>query len=301
MTLLNLVWEVNFITLLQSFESSITTMFMTFMTLCGEEYIPIVIVAMYYYWIDKEKGKNLGLTILTTLYLTPMIKGFVTRKRPYFTHSEIKCLKKPNDEGEMFDLTMQGYSFPSMHAAVSMSFYGKLITYLKSNIYKILLVILIFLIGLSRNYLGVHYPTDVICGWALGLIVISLVGLLLKKIKNKKIIYLIIFLLGIAGVFITRDYEYYSALGMISGFLLGLMFEEKFVNFKMPNKKLKGLLRVIGALVIFALFKIIFDKIIFMIVQDTSLLFLYLTSIKYAICTFTLFGLYPLLFKTKKN
>ena len=91
-----------------------------------------------------------------------------------------------------------GYSFPSGHSMVSFAFYG-LIIYLiyKSKLNKYLKVLLIILfsliilnIGLSRIYLGVHYATDVIGGFALGLLcLIVFIELIYKKhiVKSKLI------------------------------------------------------------------------------------------------------------------
>lgn len=70
-----------------------------------------------------------------------------------------------------------GYSFPSGHSFSILVIYGMLIflcrRYIKdkriANLVTVLLSCLIFLIGFSRIYLGVHYPTDVLGGWSLGI------------------------------------------------------------------------------------------------------------------------------------
>ena len=71
-----------------------------------------------------------------------------------------------------------GFSFPSGHAMIAMSFYG-MATYLvvrnkKWSIKKIsiwiLTIVFIALMGFSRIYLGVHWPTDVIAGFGAGFI-----------------------------------------------------------------------------------------------------------------------------------
>lgn len=90
-------------------------------------------------------------------------------------------------------ITESGYSYPSGHAMVSMSYFGYLIYLIyksnKSKTMKIFLIILlsimIILIGFSRIYLGVHYLSDIIGGFLLSYIYLSLYIKLSNKIINK--------------------------------------------------------------------------------------------------------------------
>lgn len=72
-----------------------------------------------------------------------------------------------------------GYSFPSGHANGGLIFYVFLAFLIRralvpknhedlANLVTVVFSILIFLIGVSRIYLGVHYPTDILAGWCLG-------------------------------------------------------------------------------------------------------------------------------------
>jgi undecaprenyl-diphosphatase len=86
-----------------------------------------------------------------------------------------------------------GYAFPSGHSVTSMAFYGMLLFLVqtrmedrkKANALSVVLILLIALIGPSRIYLGVHYPTDVLAGWAEGIFVATAVYMLASKFVPK--------------------------------------------------------------------------------------------------------------------
>lgn len=95
-------------------------------------------------------------------------------------------------------LELSSYSFPSAHAMISLIFYGGLsyfiFTTIKSKllalVFSLVSVFLIFLIGFSRVYLGVHYPSDILAGylsgsfWLISSIILERTFLLSKIFKQ---------------------------------------------------------------------------------------------------------------------
>ena len=99
---------------------------------------------------------------------------------------------RPRPDQAMFLIEQGGWSFPSGHSITSMFFYGMTIWLIRRNvtdprladILTVLLAIPMVLIGVSRVYLGVHYPTDVLAGWCLGVLVIAAMAEIIKRTSN---------------------------------------------------------------------------------------------------------------------
>jgi undecaprenyl-diphosphatase len=98
----------------------------------------------------------MALTGAAGLLVYKLIKKRAVRERPYITHSAIECASAPLDR----------YSFPSGHTLHAVSFTVLLASYLPE--WTGPLAVLTLLIALSRVILGLHYPTDVAAGAALG-------------------------------------------------------------------------------------------------------------------------------------
>jgi undecaprenyl-diphosphatase len=99
---------------------------------------------------------QMALTGAAGLLVYKLIKKRAVRERPYITHSAIECASAPLDR----------YSFPSGHTLHAVSFTVLLASYLPE--WTGPLAVLTLLIALSRVILGLHYPTDVAAGAALG-------------------------------------------------------------------------------------------------------------------------------------
>ena len=154
-------------------------------TVLGNSGIVWVILSLLL--LVPEKTRKIGIMSLTALLVSLLINNMTLKKlfariRPYETIEGLTALiPKPWD-----------YSFPSGHTGSSFAsawvFYRKL-----PKRFGIPSLILAGLIGLSRLYLGVHYPTDVLFGAvggiASGFIAECLVNVLCRKIvkADKKI------------------------------------------------------------------------------------------------------------------
>ena len=112
---------------------------------------------------------------ISVTVINKIIKNLVRRERP----------------DQIYHLIKQGgYSFPSGHSITSMFEFGILIYLVRANVQNrkaanVLTVIIAVCIGLSRIYLGVHYPSDVLAGWALGIAVMMVVIEIADRLRSR--------------------------------------------------------------------------------------------------------------------
>jgi len=150
-------------------------------TFLGTHYFLIpanIILIAYFLFIRNHRWYSIKLPVVAIGGLTIMLllKQIFSRPRPLIP------LLEP----------ARGFSFPSGHAMMSSSFYGLLIFIVYENVRNpyvkwsliSFLVLLIFLIGLSRVYLRVHYASDVIAGFATGLIWVVVSVSVIRGIEN---------------------------------------------------------------------------------------------------------------------
>lgn len=288
-----LSWEPGVITFLQSHVTPLLQKFFEAITFFGDEYAMILIIGFLYWGYKKDLGKKVGLYFLMALMSTVVLGNIVMRRRPYFDHSEIRCLKPRSSKGDPYDIAIQGFSFPSGHAANSASTYAVLGANVGKKALKVVWFSIPILIGLSRIVLGVHYPTDILAGWAIAVLGIMLISC----IKNQYVIYLIIVLIGIVGCFFSKSADFFSSLGIAFGIIAGFIFEEKYVRFENTNKVFAMILRTLGGLVLFVLV----DKILEIpfskeFLSSSSGLSFMVRTVRYTIACFAVIGVYPMLF-----
>ena len=147
-----------------------TTSFLQAITFLGNHsfLIPANLALIFYFlFIKKHRWYSIKVPVVALggLLLMALLKQIFNRPRP------LVPLLEP----------VQGLSFPSGHALMSVTFYGLLVFLVWENVKQpvwkwsliTLLVILILLIGFSRIYLRLHYFSDVVAGFSLGIVWLS--------------------------------------------------------------------------------------------------------------------------------
>jgi membrane-associated phospholipid phosphatase len=264
----------------------------------GEQLLLVVIMGFLYWGLNKEFGKYVGLNVLMANVWNPMVKNLALRLRPYLVPGyKVNLLRKIDADASALDIAAQGYSFPSGHSCNAVTVYGSLAAHEKKRkVLWIIAIVLPLLVGFSRVFVGAHFPTDVLCGWLLGVIIVLLIPWLKRKIKNRWLFYGVLLLTTVPGLFFCISDDYFSSFGMLLGFLIAEPFEERFVKFENTKNILRCILRTIGGgLVYFGLSAAL--KVPFGLIHGGPVVTQLLRMLRYAIVIFTVIGVYPMLFK----
>lgn len=126
----------------------------------------------------SPERKAIILAIVSLPILVIIIKIihlFYYENRPFITHQLIPLISYGNDA-----------SFPSRHASIS-SAIAFAYTYYKSQWASLFLLFMLW-VGLSRIFVGVHYPLDILGGFIVGIISLVISKQIIKLIKNKFLI-----------------------------------------------------------------------------------------------------------------
>lgn len=220
--------------------------FFSVFTALGEEFVIAAIIAVVYICFSKRIGEQALVTVMTASCVTTGVKSAVRRLRP-FVNGTVDKVNVDNIVVSTADLDPD-MSFPSGHATATSSFFTTLAIRIRKPLVIILSALFVLLVMLSRLYLGVHYPTDVLTGLAIGVACAFLWNLVYANWYNARLyIYLAIAALTIPLLFIERTATH--SMFQISAITLataaGLLIEDKFIRFEDTKSWLHRLFRLI--------------------------------------------------------
>ncbi len=134
---------------------------MKFYSFFGTEEFFLLVMPFLYWCVDASLGMRLAVVLISSQGLNAWVKVAFHLPRPYWYDSRVQALSVETT-----------YGLPSGHAMRSTSLWGFLAQQLRRWWTWAAALALIFLISLSRLYLGVHFPTDVFAGWLGGAVVL---------------------------------------------------------------------------------------------------------------------------------
>jgi membrane-associated phospholipid phosphatase len=132
--------------------------------ICSQEAFTVLLV-LAFLAVDATFGRRLGIVFLTGAYLNDVIKTLVDAPRPFQARPDVL---RPGAA-----VTAPGSSFPSGHTQSAVIFWTLAALQFKRAWFWALAGLIVAAVGLSRVYLGVHYPVDVLGGLAVGLLVVA--------------------------------------------------------------------------------------------------------------------------------
>ncbi len=292
------MFQTEIIRFLQSFESPVLNFFFNIINSIGysEFYIPLLMIIMF--GISFRKGFYLLHVLLWTGFVTSLLKDYFGLPRPCDVDINVKLINKGYSNATIFDsmgathffgglpskvieyyrnVYDYSFGFPSGHVSLTTALWGGIVQLFQKSWVKVLSIILIVLMPLTRMYLGKHFLIDVLGGIFVGIFFIFLFNYFISKsVWNKEIfsqsityfplninktILLIYFLAVPIIVFLILPQDNSSDLGNLFGLNIGFLL----LSIKgIPLNKgtlLQKFFRILIALVFYIVFNLLLKTI----------------------------------------
>lgn len=209
---------------IQSFANAYLDKFFILATIMGEETFFMAVAVLIYWCIDKNFGYRLGFAYVSNGVINSGIKDIFQTARP---------IGQPGVRSLRLE-TAGGYSFPSGHSQSAASFWTSMMIKVKRRWMYILGSIMIFLVALSRLYLGVHWPLDVVVGAAVGILWVFVSNSMFNYAEKtgRKSIFLLFIIPMLVLLFVFQYNDYYKAAGTTLAFYVGYLIEPKYIKYE---------------------------------------------------------------------
>lgn len=296
----------NFIKVLEGIRTPGLDLFFLLITKLGEEDIFIIISLFVFWCINKKKGFYLLLVGFAGTLTNQFLKITFKIPRPWVKDPTFTIVESARESAS-------GYSFPSGHTQTSVGVYGGLARAFKSNIFRMVCILLCILIPLSRLYLGVHTLLDVSVSFGLALVFIFVFYPFIEKnFDNKmKMNYLMITMFVLcflhllyvtffpgntnieASLYENAMKNAYKLMGCSVGVILAIIIDREFINFKTKAVWWVQILKLVLGVVPILLIKSLLKQPLIDLCDN-----LYIANaIRYFLILFFACGIWPITFK----
>jgi membrane-associated phospholipid phosphatase len=138
------------------------TPIMKFFSFLGNTEFYLLVAPAVLWCIDATLGLRMGLFLMIDGMVNTALKVAFHAARPYWYSSNVKVIGSAENS----------FGIPSGHAQNGVVVWGTLADRIKQRAAWVIAIVLMFMVGISRIYLAVHFPHDVLFGWLFGAIML---------------------------------------------------------------------------------------------------------------------------------
>ena len=176
-----------FLYFLQELRNPILDAIFSVITLCGEETVFMAVGMIVFWCVNKYKGYYLLCVGFIGTVINQFLKILCRVPRPWVKDPNFTIVESAREAAS-------GYSFPSGHTQTSVGLFGGIARMSKSTVLRVGMIVLAALVALSRMYLGVHTPADVLVSLGIAtLLVLVAYPLFQRAERSPKVMYAVLF------------------------------------------------------------------------------------------------------------
>jgi len=155
-------WGVTIVLWFQQFSPALDVPF-SLLTFLGDEEFFLLLLPFVYWCLDRRTGARLTVLFLLSMLVNYVAKALGAQPRPFQYDARVRMIREAS-----------GYGLPSGHTQSAVVVWGYLGTQLRKRWLWVVVAVLVIFIPLSRVYLGVHFPHDLLGGYLLGAVCLAL-------------------------------------------------------------------------------------------------------------------------------
>ena len=217
------------------------------LTFLGNLEFFLIFMPLIYWCLDRRMGARLLILFLISAYINSVAKVIADQPRPFHYDSRVKAL-----------VHADGGGLPSGHTQSAIVVWGYLASEVRRRMLWILASFLMIGIPVSRLYLGIHFPTDLLGGYILGILLLVLYLQFVLKVEAWLIKKGLIWQMGLAILlpilFICVNpkgsFNALNAASVLLGFAPGILLERRWIRFCSGGNRLKRILRFIAGFIV---------------------------------------------------
>ena len=257
----------SFLYFLEGLRNTVLDAFFSFITLFGEETIFMAVGMIVFWCVDKYKGYYLLCVGFLGTVLNQFLKILCRIPRPWVKDPNFTIVETAREAAS-------GYSFPSGHTQTAVGLYGGIARVNKNTALRVGMLALAALVALSRMYLGVHTPADVLVSVGIGAVLVFGMCPLFRKAEESPRV-----MVAVLGSFIALMVAYlcfvhlfpfpaevyeadavhnlqsaqkngFTLLGCAVGLLLAYVVDRKWINFDTKAVWWAQIIKTVGGILL---------------------------------------------------